>query len=298
MALVECVPNFSEGRRVDVIDALAQAVRGVAGVRLLDIERDADHNRCVLTFVGEPGPVSEAAFRAAATATRLIDMNHHKGEHPRMGATDVVPFVPISGATMEECVALAVSLGQRLWRELTIPVYLYARAARSPGRVSLPDIRRGEYEGLKAEMGRVPARDPDIGEPRLHPTAGATAVGARGPLIAFNVNLRSQDLALAKRIARTIRTSGGGFPQVQARGFTLADRGLVQVSMNLLDFRVTPISLVVEAIEREAGEAGVEVAGSEVIGLIPLDALVDVASARLRLENFKRDQILEARLWS
>ncbi len=294
---MECVPNFSEGRRPEVVEALASAGREVAGVRLLDVQRDASHNRCVLTFVGEPAAASEAAFRAAREATRLIDMNRHQGEHPRLGSTDVIPFVPIADATMEECVALAVALGERLWRELSIPIYLYARAARRPERVSLPDIRKGEYEALKEEMGRNPARDPDIGEPRLHPTAGATVVGARGPLLAFNVNLRTGDLRLAKRIARSLRESSGGFPMVQARGFNLEDRGLVQVSMNLLDFRVTSISKVVEAIESEAIKAGVSVAGSEIVGLIPLDALVGVAASRLKLQGFSRDQILEVKLW-
>lgn len=297
MPLVECVPNFSEGRRPEVVDAIAGAVRRTPGVRLLDVESDPSHNRSVLTFVGEPEAVEEAAFRAAAEATSLIDMNRHKGEHPRIGATDVVPFVPVSGVDMDRCVELAVSLGGRLWNELSIPVFLYARAARQPERVNLPDIRVGEYEALKMEMGKRAERNPDIGEPRLHPTAGAAAVGARTPLIAFNVNLRTRDISLAKRIAKGLRASCGGLPMVQARAFELAERGLVQVSMNLLDFSVTPLSKVVEVIEAEAKRAGVEVAGSEVVGLIPLDAVVEVAAKRLKLEGFSRRQVLEARIW-
>lgn len=297
MAIVECVPNFSEGRRREVVDAIAAEVRGVPGVKLLDVHVDADHNRSVLTFVGEAEAVVEAAVRAAGRAAALIDMNRHRGEHPRIGATDVVPLIPISGADMEGCIQWAHRLGQRLWEEHRIPVYFYAQAALRAERSQLPDIRRGEYEGLKEEVKVHPHRRPDVGGPELHPTAGATAVGARPPLIAFNVNLRSSDLDLAKAIAHRIRESGGGFKALQARGFKLADRGIVQVSMNFLDHRTTDLPTVYRAIEAQAASAGVEIAGSEVVGLIPLDALLDCAAAFLKLEGFRRDQVLEVRVW-
>ncbi len=297
MAIVECVPNFSEGRRREVVEAIAAEVRAIPDVKLLDIQMDPDHNRSVLTFVGEPEAAEMAAFKAAAKAAELIDMNKHRGEHPRIGATDVIPFVPISGVTMQDCVALAYRLGEELWRRLGIPVYFYAEAAKRPDRVSLPEIREGEYEGLKAGITTNPDRRPDVGEPRLHPTAGATVVGARGPLIAFNVNLATKDVEVAKAIARKIRTSSGGLAAIQAKGFALEDRGLAQVSINLLNFRTTSIPKVFEAIRREAEGAGVTIAGSEVVGLIPLDALMDCAQEYLRLQNFRRDQILETRLW-
>lgn len=296
-AIVECVPNFSEGRRKDVVEAIADAVREVQDVRLLDREMDPDHNRSVLTFLGPPEAVSQAAFRSARKAVELVDLTQHKGEHPRIGAVDVIPFVPISGVTMEDCVRLAHDLGRRLWDELRIPVYFYAEAALKEERWRLPDIRRGEFEALREEMGRDPQRDPDVGEPRIHPTAGATVVGARGPLIAFNVNLATEDLDLAKAIARKVRESSGGFPAIQAKGFRLEDRGLVQVSMNVVNFRVTSIPTVFDAIQEEAEEAGVGIAESEIVGLVPLDALLDCAERYLRLAGFGRDQILERRLW-
>jgi glutamate formiminotransferase len=295
--LVECVPNFSEGRRKEVVEDITEAVKSVEGVRLLDVEMDADHNRAVLTFVGEPKAVQEAAFRGAAKAVELIDLNVHEGEHPRIGAVDVIPFVPVSGVTMEDCVRLAHELGERIWKNLKVPVYFYAEAALKEERRLLPKIRKGEFEALKEEMGVNPERDPDVGEPRIHPTAGATVVGARGPLIAFNVNLCTDDLDLAKRIAKKIRASSGGFPAVQAKGFRLEDKGMVQVSMNLLNFRVTPIPRVFEAIREEAKAAGVPIDSSEIVGLVPLDALLDCAEFYLQLQDFKRDQILERRLW-
>lgn len=295
--LVECVPNFSEGRRKEVVAALADAVRSVDGVRLLDSEMDPDHNRAVLTFLGPPEAVSEAAFRSASEAVARIDLNEHQGEHPRIGAVDVIPFVPISDLAMAECVDLAHALGRRLWEELEVPVYFYAEAAQREERRRLPDIRRGEFEALKEEMGKDPARDPDVGEPRIHPTAGATVVGARGPLIAFNVNLGTDELQLAQAIAKRIRASSGGFPGIQAKGFRLEDRSLVQVSMNVVNFRVTSIPTVFEAIKEAAEDAGVPIVGSEIVGLVPLDALLDAAEAYLKLEEFQRDQILERRLW-
>jgi glutamate formiminotransferase len=295
--VVECVPNFSEGRRPGVVEALAQAIASVEGVQLLDREMDASHNRSVITFIGSRAAVAEAAFQGAKKAVELIDMNLHRGEHPRIGALDVLPFVPIAGVAMEACVALAREVGQRIAEELQVPVYLYARAATRPDRRILADIRRGEYEGLKSEIETVPDRRPDFGPARLHPTAGAIAVGARPILIAWNVNLATTDLGLAKRIAKEIRESDGGFPAVQAKGFELKDKGLVQVSMNALDYRATNLVTVFDAIKARAAAAGVGIAGTEIVGLIPLDALLDAANAYFHLKDFQRGQILEARLW-
>ena len=295
--IVECVPNFSEGRRKEVVDAIAQAIASVPGVRVLDQEMDADHNRSVITFVGDRTSVAEAAYRVAKKAVELIDMNRHRGEHPRVGALDVLPFVPIAGVTMDDCVALARSVGKRIADELQVPVYLYEAAATRPDRRALPDVRRGEYEGLKTEIERNPDRKPDFGPPRLHPTAGACIVGARPVLIAWNVNLRTADVGVAKRIAKAIRESDGGLPAVRAKGFDLADRGLVQVSMNMVDYRKTSLLQAFEAIRARAAKEGVEIAESEIIGLVPLDALVDAATAYLKLARFHREQILEIRLW-
>jgi glutamate formiminotransferase len=279
------------------VEALAQAIASVEGVQLLDREMDASHNRSVITFIGSRAAVAEAAFQGAKKAVELIDMNLHRGEHPRIGALDVLPFVPIAGVAMEACVALAREVGQRIAEELQVPVYLYARAATRPDRRILADIRRGEYEGLKSEIETVPDRRPDFGPARLHPTAGAIAVGARPILIAWNVNLATTDLGLAKRIAKEIRESDGGFPAVQAKGFELKDKGLVQVSMNALDYRATSLVTVFDAIKARAAAAGVGIAGTEIVGLIPLDALLDAANAYFHLKDFQRGQILEARLW-
>ena len=295
--IVECVPNFSEGRRKEVVDAIAQAIAAVPGVRVLDRQMDADHHRSVITFVGERTAVAQAAFRGAQKAVELIDMNRHRGEHPRVGALDVLPFVPIAGVTMDDCVALARSVGKRIADELQVPVYLYEAAATRPDRRALPDVRRGEYEGLKGEIGTNPDRTPDFGPRRLHPTAGACIVGARPGLIAWNVNLRTTDVGIAKRIAKAIRESDGGLPAVRAKGFELADRGLVQVSMNMVDYRKTTLVQAFEAIRSLAAKEGVEIAESEVIGLVPLDALVDGAAQYFKLARFHGDQILETRLW-
>ncbi len=295
--VVECVPNFSEGRRKDVVDAIGSAIGSVAGARILDVQMDADHNRSVITFVGDRGAASEAAFRAASAAVERIDMNAHRGEHPRVGALDVLPFVPIAGVTMEDCVALARSVGKRIADELRVPVYLYEAAATRPDRRALPDVRRGEYEGLKVEIETNPDRKPDFGPARLHPTAGACIVGARPVLIAWNVNLRTADVAVAKRIAKAIRESDGGLPAVRAKGFALSERGLVQVSMNMVDYRRTSLVQAFEAIRALAEKEGVEIAESEVVGLVPLDALVDGATQYFKLARFHRDQILETRLW-
>lgn len=296
MPLLECVPNFSEGRDAAVVDALVAAVVSSPGVRMLDREMDADHHRCVLTFVGEPEAVAEAAFRAATEASRRIDLTRHKGEHPRMGATDVIPFVPLRGATIQDGVSLAQRLGRRIGDELGIPVYLYAAAAARPERVRLPDIRKGEFEGLREAIGKDPARTPDFGPNRIHPTAGATAVGARMPLIAYNVNLESNDLALAKRIAKEIRESSGGLRGVQSKGFELAAKGIVQVSMNLTDFKVTGMRKAYETVARIASEAGVAVRESELIGLVPAEALGPTDAADLKIAGFSPDQIIERRL--
>jgi len=293
--IVECVPNFSEGRRKEVIDQIVEAMAAVPGVRVLDVHSDADHNRSVVTMVGEPGAVEEAAFRGIAKAAQLIDMDEHRGQHPRMGATDVVPFVPVRGVTMAECVEMARRLGERVGRELGIPVYLYGEAATRPERRDLAAVRRGEYEGLKAEIEVNPDRVPDFG-PRLLGKAGATAIGARPPLIAFNVYLGTDDVGIAKAIARAVRHSSGGLRYVKALGLLV--EGRAQVSMNLTDYRRTPIHRVMEMIRREAARYGVAVVSSEIVGLVPNEALVDAARFYLQLDGFSSDQILENRLAS
>ena len=292
--IVECVPNFSEGRRGQVIDALADAVGHTSGIRLLDVQSDESHNRCVLSFVGDLDDVVRAAMAAARRAVELIDMNVHRGEHPRLGAVDVIPLVPIASVSMEACVAAARALGAGLWRELRLPVFFYAEAATRAERRRLPDIRKGEYEGLPAKLAD-PDWAPDVGEPTPHPTAGVTVVGARRPLIAYNINLRTEDVDIAKRIAKAVRESGGGLPAVQAMGVRSAT-GQTQVSMNLLDYTTTPVHRAYELVQSEAARYGVEILESEVVGLIPLDAVADAARASLRLRDFNREQILEAKL--
>src|SRR5207249_3351627 len=286
--LVECVPNFSEGRDPATIDALRSAVSDVSGVQLLDVQSDPAHNRSVFTFVGNPSAVVEAALAAMRVATRRIDLTKHSGEHPRMGATDVVPFVPVAGITMDECVALARTLGERVGKELAIPVFLYAKAATRPEHERLPDIRKGEFEGLRE---RTLQRD--FGPPRGHPTAGATAIGARPFLVAFNVYLDTQEIAVAKEIAKQIRTSSGGLPAVQASGFIVD--GLAQVSMNLLDIDITSPAVVFNAIKARAEKQGVAVQKSEIVGLVPERALIGAAETVLRLSN-ARDHVLEAKI--
>lgn len=293
--LVECIPNFSEARRPEVVDEIVMAISSVSEVRLLDRSSDTDHNRTVITFAGSPEGVEEAAFRAIKRASELIDLNQHTGEHPRIGATDVVPFVPLADVTMEECVAMAKRLGARVASELGIPVYLYEAAATRPERTNLENIRRGQYEGLKAEIETNPERKPDFGPARLGP-AGATVIGARNPLIAFNVYLTSDDVDIAKRIAKAIRQSSGGLRYVKAAGFLV--EGRAQVSMNLTNFRETPIGRVVEMIRREAQRYGVGIHHSELVGLIPQAALVDAAVWYTQLDQFSPDQVLETRLFS
>lgn len=293
--IVECVPNFSEGRREDVILAIRSAIETVSGVYVLDLHSDDDHNRTVITFAGEPEPVSEAAFQAIKKAAELIDLDEHSGEHPRIGATDVVPFIPISGVTMDECVQIANMLGKRVADELEVPVYLYEKAATRPERANLANIRTGEYEGLKEAIKGDPERKPDFGPGKLG-KAGATVIGARLPLIAFNVYLTTDDDEIATKIGRAIRHSSGGLRYVKALGM-LVD-GRAQVSMNLTNYERTPIARVVESIRREAERYGVGIHHSELVGLIPQAALVDAAQWYMQLDQFVPDQILETRLYA
>jgi glutamate formiminotransferase / formiminotetrahydrofolate cyclodeaminase len=294
--LVECVPNFSEGRDAAKIDAIVQSILTVPEVVLLDRESDADHNRCVLTFVGPPAAAARAAFQAVEKAVATIDLTQHQGAHPRLGAADVIPFIPIEGVTVEECVKLAERVGAEIWAKLRVPVYLYEAAARRPERVNLENIRRGQFEALLKEMGTVPERNPDIGDPVCHPTAGAVVVGARKFLIAYNINLGTPDLGIAKKIAKTIRFSTGGFRFVKSMGVTLASRNLAQVSINLTDFEQTPMHLVFETVRREAERYGVPVVGSEIVGLIPKKAIEMSADYFLRFENFRPELVLENRI--
>jgi glutamate formiminotransferase len=291
--IVECVPNFSEGRRQEVIDRIVAAMAQAPDASVLDVQSDVDHNRSVVTLVGAPEAALEAAFQGVAAAAQLIDMDHHHGAHPRMGAADVVPFIPVQGVTMDDCVALARRLGERVGTELGIPVYLYEEAAARPERRNLADVRRGEYEGLKAEIAADPSRVPDFGPVRLG-TAGATAIGARPPLVALNVYLNTADVAPAKAIAKAVRHSSGGLRYVKALG--LLAEGQAQISMNLTDYRQTPIHRVVELIRTEAAHLGLTVARSEVVGLLPAQALFDAAQFYLQLHGLSGDQILENRL--
>jgi glutamate formiminotransferase len=290
--LVECVPNFSEGRRQNVIDQIVEAMSGISGAQVLDVQSDGDHNRTVVTLLGKPSAVSQAAFHGIAAAAELIDMNHHRGAHPRMGATDVVPFVPIRGVTMEECADLARQLAARVGSELGIPVYLYEAAASSPSRRNLAEIRRGEYEGIRDEIATNAEHAPDFGPVEMG-SAGATAIGARPPLIAFNVYLNTENVAPARSIARAIRHSSGGLRHVKALGL-LVD-GQAQISMNLTDYRRTPIHRVLEMIRVEASRYGLTVTHSEVIGLLPAQALQSAAEFYLQLSNLESNQILENR---
>jgi len=291
--LIECVPNFSEGRKPETVDRIARAIESVTGATVLNRHLDPDHNRSVITFVAPPNVVVEAALRAVAEATELIDLRRHSGQHPRIGATDVLPFVPVSGVTMDECITLAREAGQRIWTELSIPVYFYERAARRSDRTRLEHVRGKGFEQLAKEIAANPDRVPDIGQARLHPTAGAIAVGARPFLIAFNVNLRTDGLMMARRIARAIRARDGGWPFVKALGFELQSRGLVQVSMNLIDFEQTSLARVFEAVSHEATKLGIEVAGAEIVGLLPAAALDRTAAYFPRLENFHEALVLE-----
>jgi len=294
--LVECVPNFSEGRDASKVDAIVAAMREVPGVFLLDRESDADHNRSVVTLAGEPEAVGEAALRGVGKAAELIDLTRHSGAHPRLGATDVVPFVPVEGVTLEDCVALAKKVGREIWERYRIPVYFYEAAAQRPERANLENIRKGQFEGVREEVLRNPDRSPDVGDPRLHPTAGATVVGARKFLIAYNINLNTPDIAIAKRIAKDIRFSNGGLRYVKAMGVDLKARNLAQVSINLTDFEQTPIHRVFEMVKREAERYGVAIVGSEIVGLVPKRAIELTVDFYLQLENFSPAQVLENRM--
>jgi glutamate formiminotransferase/formiminotetrahydrofolate cyclodeaminase len=297
LKLVECVPNFSEGRRREVIDALVAEAHS-KNVRVLDIESDANHNRSVLTFAGTPDAVMEAALAVSAKAIQLIDLNKHKGEHPRMGAVDVVPFIPISEVTMPECIELAKKFAEEYATRFKVPVFLYEEAATRPDRRNLADVRKGEFEGLREEIGKNPDRKPDFGPNTIHPTAGATAVGARQILIAYNINLATNNLSVAKQIAKQIRAKDGGLMAVKALGFELKDRGIVQVSMNMVDYKASQLFKVFELVRTLAEHYGVQVLESEVVGLVPTEALTETAEFYLRLHGFSKDQILERKLTS
>jgi glutamate formiminotransferase / formiminotetrahydrofolate cyclodeaminase len=291
--LVECVPNFSEGRDKGKVDAIVEAMK-MDGVYLLDREMDHDHNRCVITLVGEREPIQEAAIRGVGKAAELIDLNLHQGAHPRMGAADVVPFIPIEGVSIEDCVAMAKHVGAEIWRRFQVPVYLYEAAATTPERQNLENIRRGQFEGIRADIATNPARKPDFGEARVHPTAGATVVGARKFLIAYNIFLNTSEVDIAKKVAKAVRFSSGGLRYVKGAGFPV--RGLAQVSMNLTDFEQTPIHRVFEFVKREAARYGAMPVSSEIVGLIPKKALEQAAEWFLQVENFDSSLILENRL--
>lgn len=293
--LIECIPNVSEGRRPAVVAAMADAIGRVPGVRLLDHSSDASHNRSVFTFAGEAAGVEQAVLALVERAVADVDLRTHRGEHPRMGAIDVVPFVPIEGVTMADCVALAKKTGAAIAERFHVPVYLYEEASTNPARKNLEDIRRGEFEGLAAKMA-VAGWAPDYGPSAPHPTAGATAVGARMPLIAYNINLATDRLDVAKKIAAAIRQSSGGFRYVKAAGFKLEDRGIVQVSMNLTNYEKTPIFRVFETVKREAARYGVSILESEIVGLVPSAALAAAAEFYLQIDGFKPEQVLENRL--
>lgn len=293
--IIESVPNISEGRRPEVVDAIASALRRTPGLRLLDVQSDKDHNRSVLTLVGEDSSLKAGLISLFEVAVSRIDLGSHKGEHPRIGAVDVVPFIPIEGASMQDCVGLARDVGKELADRFGIPIYLYEEAASAPHRRNLEDIRRGEFEGLAAKM-KDPQWQPDFGPSAPHPSAGASVVGARMPLIAYNINLGTSDLDIAKRIAKVIRHSSGGYRFVKAMGVMLEERRVAQVSINMTDYKRTPLHRVFETVRGEAARYGVSIIGSEVVGLIPSEALIDAADFYLRLENFSSSQVLERKI--
>jgi glutamate formiminotransferase len=297
MAIIECIPNVSEGRRPEVVEAIAAAIRAVPGVRLLDHSSDASHNRSVFTIAGDARPIKAAVLAMYERALPAIDLRTHQGEHPRLGAVDVVPFVPIEGVTMEACVALAKDVAQEVAARFGVPIYLYEEASSNPARRNLEDIRRGEFEGLAARM-KTDGWTPDFGPAAPHESAGASVIGARMPLIAYNINLNTDRLDVAKKIAAAIRHSSGGFRYVKAAGFKLDDRGIVQVSMNLTNYEKTPIFRVFETVKREAERYGVTILESEIVGLIPAAALNATAAFYLQIAGFKTDQVLENKLRS
>lgn len=294
--IIQCVPNFSEGKDKAVVEKIVEEIRLVEGVKLLDYSMDGDHNRSVVTFVGEPEKVMEAAFNATKRASELIDMFKHKGEHLRMGATDVIPLIPISDISMEEAVEYSKKLGKRLGEELNIPIYLYEASASTPARENLADVRKGQYEGM-AEKLKKKEWKPDFGPDALNIKAGVTAVGARMPLVAFNINLGTNDMEVGKKITKAVRAKTGGFTYCKAMAMEIKERDMVQISMNMVDYTKTTLYRVFDTIERESRRYGVNVIGSEVIGLLPMQALIDVADYYLRLENFSSDQILETRMY-
>jgi glutamate formiminotransferase/formiminotetrahydrofolate cyclodeaminase len=294
--LIECVPNFSEGRDKSKVEALINVMASVPGVYVLDHEMDADHNRCVITLAGEPDAVGEAAIIGAGKAVELIDMNTHTGAHPRVGATDVVPFIPVDGVSIEDCVALARRVGGEIWKRYRVPIFFYEAAATRPDRVNLENVRRGQYEGLREELKKNHDRQPDVGEPKLHPTAGVTVVGARKFLVAYNVNLNTSDIAVANKVARAIRFSSGGLRYVKSMGVELKARNLAQVSINLTDYEQTPMHRVYEMVKREAERYGAIPVGSEIVGLVPKKAIEMAADYFLRLENFSPAQVFENKL--
>jgi len=293
--IIECVPNLSEGRRPEVVAEAVAALKRVPGLRVLDVQADKDHNRSVLTLVGDETALRAALPELFAVAMARIDLRTHQGEHPRLGAVDVVPFIPIEGATMADCVALAQDVGRTVAERFELPVFLYEEAARAPHRRNLEDVRRGEFEGLAEKM-KDTQWAPDFGPPGPHPSAGATVVGARMPLIAYNVNLGTGDLEIAKRIAKAIRHSSGGYRFVKAMAVMLQERGLAQVSINMTDFKKTPLHRVFETVRSEAARYGVDVVGSEIVGLVPMEALLDAADHFLRLEAFRPSQVLERKI--
>jgi glutamate formiminotransferase / 5-formyltetrahydrofolate cyclo-ligase len=295
MPIIECIPNVSEGRRPEIIDGIAAAIRGVPGVRLLDYSSDPSHNRSVFTFAGDAAAVKAAVLAIYEQAVTAIDLRQHSGEHPRLGAVDVVPFVPIEGVTMEACVALAKEVGREIAERFAVPVFLYEEASANPARKNLEDIRRGEFEGLAAKMATA-GWTPDFGPAAPHPAAGASVIGARMPLIAYNINLNTDRVDVAKKIAAAIRHSSGGFRFVKAAGFELKDRGIVQVSMNLTNYEKTPIFRVFETVKREAERYGVSILESEIVGLVPAAALNAAAEYYLQIAGFKADQVLENKL--
>jgi len=294
--LIECVPNFSEGRDKAKVHALIQTMSAVPGVWVLDHEMDADHNRSVITLAGEPDAVAEAAILGAGKAMELIDMNVHKGAHPRVGATDVVPFIPVEGVTLDDCVALARNVGNEIWKRYRIPIFFYEAAATKPEHVNLENVRRGQFEGMKEELKKNHERQPDVGEPKMHPTAGVTVVGARKFLVAYNVNLNTPDVSIANKIAKAIRFSSGGLRYVKSMGVELKARNLAQVSINLTDYEQTPMHRVYEMVKREAERYGVVPVGSEIVGLVPKKAIEMAADYFLQLENFSASQVFENKL--
>jgi glutamate formiminotransferase len=293
--IIECIPNISEGRDQAKIDKIATAVREFPGVLLLDVDSDPDHNRTVITFAGESGGVERAILALVAEATQQIDLRKHTGEHPRMGAVDVIPFVPIKNSTMEECIDLSNRVGEQIWKQFKVPVYLYEASASNPSRENLAEIRKGQFEGFFEKINK-PEWAPDFGDRNVHPSAGVVAVGARMPLIAFNVNLGTDRLELAQEIAKAVRHMSGGLRYVKALGFKIEERGIVQVSMNMTNFQKTPLFRVFAMIQREAERYGVPVIGSEIVGLVPREALIQSADYFLQLEKFESSQVLEERI--